>query len=165
MRIFLLWSIGLLLGSITASWAQTTQLNPNEAADLEQVAQFTRALAGGKWDQAKTLMDPAMIMYGPGLADSSDVEQALENWKLINLYFKDIQVDFHQASLRLAEGPMLGTWVMQWGHFQCVARLDSKAVRFPYHLLARLEQGKVNLVRIYFDNLSNFQQQGFRLTR
>lgn len=133
--------------------------NSSTDADIKVVIDYFNALLVGDLATVKSLMAENYKSYGPNTADSSNAKEELlawaENYKIqtnrkiefISLYFKEEPGDF------------LANWVNLSGIYTC--DIDGVNIAIPVQITSLVENGKITKQLINFDNISNYNQQGF----
>jgi hypothetical protein len=168
----LLLAAALVLFSVTKVQAQTAAApmhykdaigdNPTAEADIKTVTDFTNALVGGDIDKAKSFMTDKCVNYGPGPADSASVADFVDHWKGNYKMESDRKVSFVSETFNVKTGNLQGHWVASWGDYTFTS--NGITVKFPYHCAYHLTKGKIDISRIYYDQLYIFQKLGYTLT-
>ena len=136
--------------------------NPNAEADMKVVGDFVNALVSGDLDKVKSLAATTYIGRGPSRLDSANVEKTLANWKENYKTQANRKVTFVTQTFKVLSGNLKGNWVSLWGDYTFTQA--GKTVTFPFQYTASVADGKIMGDRIYYDNLSIFQQFGYKLT-
>lgn len=137
--------------------------NPNAEADMKVIADFSKAIEAGDGDKMKSLLSNKAMMYGPSPVDSSTGEKYVQGF--IEGAFKtstDRKANFLQQTFKVTQGNLAGNWVSQWGDYSFTQ--DGKAIKFPYHTISRIADGKIVSSRVYYDSQYILTQLGFKLT-
>jgi ketosteroid isomerase-like protein len=136
--------------------------NPTADQDNMTVTNFSNWLVGGDVDKAATLLAPNFKAYGPSPSDSGNTEALVKNWKANYTMQTNRKVNFVLQSFRVKSGDFKGNWVAAWGDYTFTS--NGKTVTFPYHCAYHLTNGKIDISRIYYDNLYIVQQLGYKVT-
>ena len=163
--------LALLLGfSLTglSTWAQNTPMttNPNAQRDIQLVSNYVTALTvTGDQEKARGLVNPTYMAYGPGGADSANIEKVLTTYQMSQKFQTNRKIQFSAQSFRITSGDMKGDWVSLWGNYTYTDTHTpaGQTVTFPYQYTAKVDNGKIVSDRLYFDQLSLLTQFGFKL--
>lgn len=171
-QVCLLLAAALVLFSVTKIHAQNAPAsvkykdvigdNPNAEADLKIVTVFTNSLVAGDIDKAKSYMADKCMNYGPGPADSANVADFVDHWKGNYKKQSDRKVSFVAETFNVKTGDLAGHWVAAWGDYTFTS--NAITVKFPYHCAYHIANGKIDISRIYYDQLYIVQKLGFTLT-
>lgn len=137
--------------------------NPNAEADMKVIADFSKAIEAGDGDKMKSLLSEKAMMYGPSPVDSSTGEKYVQSF--IEGAFKtstNRKTNSLQQTFKVTQGNLAGNWVSQWGDYSFTQ--DGKTVKFPFHTISHVVDGKIVSSRIYYDNQYILTQLGFKLT-
>ncbi len=146
----------------TASYKNFVGENPTDDADIKTAGDFVNALIAGNLDKAKSLMADGYIGYGPGSTDSANKQQTLDEWKQNNITQTNRNVSFVPVTYNVKTGDLKGHWVALWGDYSFTQ--NGKDVKFPFHYVAKVNNGKVEGDRIYYDQFSVLKALGYTIT-
>ncbi|HTD41740.1 MAG TPA: hypothetical protein VK671_14020 [Mucilaginibacter sp.] len=168
----LLLAVALFLFSVAKAQDQTAPAtvhykdaigdNPTPEADIKTVTDFTNLLVSGDLDKAKSFMTDKCMNYGPGPADSANVADFADHWKGNYKMESDRKVSFVAETFNVKVGDLQGHWVAAWGDYTFTS--NGITVKFPYHCAYHITKGKIDISRIYYDQLYIFQKLGYTLT-
>ncbi len=171
-QVCLLLAAAFILFSVTKVQAQTEAKpmkykdvigdNPTAEADLKIVTVFTNSLVAGDIDKAKSYMADKCMNYGPGPVDSANVADFADHWKGNYKMQSDRKVSFVAETFNVKTGDLAGHWVAAWGDYTFTS--NGITVKFPYHCAYHITNGKIDISRIYYDQLYIFQKLGYTLT-
>jgi ketosteroid isomerase-like protein len=136
--------------------------NPNADADIKMVGDFLNSLVSGDLIKAKSLLAENFMGYGPSPADSSNVEQTINNWNENYKHQLNRKVDFVTGTLRVLSGTSKGDWVLAWGTYSFTQ--DGKDISFPFQYTAKVADGKIVGDMTYYDNMYILQKLGYKVT-
>jgi ketosteroid isomerase-like protein len=136
--------------------------NPNAEADMKVVSDYVRSLASGDLVKAKTLLTDNYRGYGPSPTDSSTSEQTITGWQQNYKTQSNRKVNFITQTFRVKSGDLKGNWVSMWGDYSFTQ--NGKDVKFPFQYTARVIKGKIDIDRIYYDELYIIQTLGYKIT-
>lgn len=161
-----------LLGAATSAHAQTkaaaplrykdaVETNPTADADIQVVTEYVNTLVGGNAEKAKTRLAGNYKGYGPSAVDSTTTEQLLRRWQQNYATQINRKFTFVAATFRVKSGSLKGNWVSLWGNYAFTQ--NGKNATFPVHYTAHVTNGKIDVDRIYYDNLYVSQALGYKL--
>lgn len=160
----------LFLGLCTFSFAQTKTPsykelvgeNPNAEADIKVMSDYTNALANNKMDVAANQLSEKYVGYGPAATDSINKKEEMASWVIAHLVRTNEKVGFVSMSYRVLQGPYKGDWVAQWGDYSFTE--NGKDITLPFQVTARVSNGKIEMSRVYYDNLAIVTALGYTIT-
>lgn len=144
-------------------YAQQVSDNPTAEADIQTVGTYMNLLVAGNTDKASQLVADTYRGYGPGVADSVNRDQTIAGWQ--QNYKTQLNRKLRlegQTTFRVKTGPLQGNWVASWGQYSFTQ--NGKTIRLPIQYTAHLTKGKIDLDRIYYDNLSVVRALGYKVT-
>jgi hypothetical protein len=136
--------------------------NPTTEADIQTVTDYLNFLVAGNTDKARLLLADTYRGYGPAATDSATREQVMTVWQ--QRYKGQLNRKLRlegQTAFRVKSGRLLGNWVATWGVYTYTQ--GGKTLQAPFQLTAHVTKEKIDLDRIYFDNLSLAQALGYKL--
>jgi hypothetical protein len=136
--------------------------NPTAEADMKVVADFVNMLTSGDLDKAKSLLAEKYKGYGPSPADSTTPEQTITNWQQNYKTQSNRKVSFVTQTFRVLSGNLKGNWVSLWGNYSFTE--NSTNISFPFQYTARVNNGKIESDRIYYDRMYILQTLGYKIT-
>lgn len=136
--------------------------NPTAEADMKVVSDYVRSLTSGDLVKAKTLMADNYRGYGPSPTDSSTSEKTISGWEENYKRQSNRKVGFITQTFRVKTGDLKGNWVSMWGDYGCTQ--NGKDLKFPFQYTARVTKGKIDMDRIYYDQLYILQTLGYKIT-
>lgn len=132
--------------------------NPNADADIKLYLTYINAWAKNDSVTVRQLVSSTYMGYGPSLSDSLSFEQLMEGMRgkprPINVKYDLLH------SFIIKQGPMKGTWVEAWG--TQYTTLAGKSVRFPFHYVSQVANGKILRDIVYFDMKDIDRQKGVK---
>lgn len=137
--------------------------NPTTEADIQTVTDYLNFLIAGNTDKARLLLADTYRGYGPAATDSATRDQEMALWQ--QRYKMQLNRKLRlegQTAFRVKSGRLQGNWVATWGVYTYTQ--GGKTIQAPCQLTAHVTKGKIDLDRVYFDNLSIAQALGYKLT-
>lgn len=128
------------------------------------VEKYIQAVMSGDQKTVSELLAEDFKGYGPNRSDSTNKAQEIANfitnW---NERFKtiDYQPDYSLTNT-VNDGRLMGDWVMSWGTLKATYKNGRAPVTFSIHTVFRLKDGKINLIRNYWNSADIMKQQGFK---
>jgi hypothetical protein len=106
--------------------------------------------------------------YGPSVADSTNKEEAIQNWKYNaeNLYDFILYTHFQNIAVTVKEGGEAepGDWVTSWAYLT----IKYKDGRGPVHVwvnaVYRIENGKIIRSRTFYNEADVLRQLGYQFS-
>ena len=136
--------------------------NPTTEADIQTVTNYINLLMAGDTDKAKLLLTDTYRGYGPAASDSATRDQTMAQWQQHYKTQLNRKVRLEgQTAFRVKSGRLLGNWVATWGVYTFTQ--GGKTLQAPFQLTTHVTKGKIDLDRIYLDNLNLVQALGYKL--
>ena len=145
----------------TPSYKDMVVDNPEPEADLKVIADYVAAIEAGDIEKLSSVMADDIIVMGPTDAEGENKEKAVESWKENFKTQKNINYSYVVQTFRVLSGDLKGDWVSTWGDYTFTA--GDKEITFPAHTINRVEDGKINWSRSYFDNMHIAQKLGYKV--
>lgn len=136
--------------------------NPTADADIKTVSNYTNWIVAGEIDKANSLLAGNFKGYGPGPADSANMEQATKQWQENYKMQSDRKVGFVAQTFYVKSGNLSGKWVSTWGEYTFTE--SGKTITLPYMCSYHITNGKIDMTRIYYDRLAIVTSLGYTLT-
>jgi ketosteroid isomerase-like protein len=132
----------------------------------EVAKRYADAGAKGDTTALEAILADNVMLYGPGLNDSTTKAKDVSFWK--NGWKNDWQsMDYNRAALVAftipADGKFPGDWVSDWGKWT-VKEKNGKTVSFWWNGVFRVKDGKIDLGRTFFNVNDFFEQEGYTVT-
>jgi hypothetical protein len=104
---------------------------------------------------AQGLVNANFMSYGPSVEDSATIEQVVAQWVTNAATRTEQEVGlFVSTGLTVTDGSLTGDWVNMWGTYTANDNKSGLDVTVPWHSVSKIENGKISLVRAWFDNLA-----------
>ena len=146
----------------TPSYKELVAENPNAEADIKIVSDYSNALVNNKMDEAEKQLSEKYMAYGPAANDSINKKDEIAGWKKSHMSRTNEKVSFVSESFRVLQGDLKGNWVSQWGTYNFTE--NGKDISLPYQVTARVANGKIEMSRIYYDNMAVLVALGYTVT-
>ena len=163
----LLTAITLLFafGNINGQEIGVTLEFDNSETAQELVQKYVKALqAGDVATMNAQLADNAMIYGLGGGLDSLNVLQHSEYYKnSTDTYNHVISQDLY-LPVKVTNNWNEGEWVLTWGTNTVTTKKTGKSIPIPYHTVNLVQDGKIIMVRYFYDMLNIMESQGYTIT-
>ena len=138
--------------------------NPTADADIQVVASYLNyIIIAGNTDKAKTLLADTYRGYGPAATDSATRDKTMAQWEQRYKTQFNRKVRYEgQTAFQVKIGRNRGNWVATWGEYTFTDA--GKTLRAPFHYVAHITNGKIDVDRTYVDNLAPTLALGYKLT-
>ncbi len=148
--------------------AQETEVTlefENAATANELVQNYIKALqAGDVGAMNAQLADNAMVYGLGGGLDSLNVAQHTEYFTNSTTTYKhNIPQDFY-LPVKVENNWNEGEWVLAWGTNTITNKKTGKSIPIPFHTANLVQNGKIIMMRYFYDMLNILETQGFTIT-
>ncbi len=158
----------ILLFLIITSHAQTnnsaTVNYPAAEDDLSTAKATVMAYETADWDELRSMLSPDAQIYGLGNNDSLDVDGTITYWSRGR---DDASPELSENGIWLPvsmeQGPAQGNWVLYWGN-NTLTYKNGESISFPFHVAMKIEDGLVNEVHFYYDNMKIIRALGYAIS-
>ena len=158
-------AVVLCIGQITIAqemnFNEVVTQNPTAEEDLKVVADYLDALVNNNLDKAKGLLADDFSGSGPSDGDTETKEEVIENWTQIHKLRTNQNNDYVVNTWRVLSGEYEGDWVSIWGTYSYTE--NDTDIKLPYHLTAKVEDGKIQNSIIYYNSLAVAKKMGYEL--
>ncbi len=158
MRRFLAFSF-LCMSTIACSSKQ----EEIERENIAIIEKYIQAVQSKDTETMSELLADDYIGYGPSYFDSTNKEQAIASWKDVaeNLYDKIEYTRTVNIAEKVTEGPNQGDFVSDWATLK-ITYMDGRGPVFlTINAVYRLEDGKINLSRSFYNEADVMRQLGY----
>jgi len=157
-----------MLGSTLISIAQeaTATLEFKNAEMAEKLAKnYTAALQSGDVDKMNAQLHEKAMIYGLGGGlDSMNVKQHKEYYINSTKQYKHaINGDLY-LPVKVENNWNEGEWLLSWGTNTIVDKASGKEITIPYHTVSMIQDGKIMMMRYFYDTYNIAKIQGYTLT-
>lgn len=125
-----------------------------DSADVyaKVLTDFVATLTAADWEKTRSLAAPTFKSYGPAAADSIGIDSLIAGWKRNHALYSGIKlVGAVPMGFTSTATGTTGNWGFQWGTYSMTYKATGKTITFPYHLTARIENGKIQRLGNYYD--------------
>ena len=156
----------LLLLTPMISKAQDVTLEfPNAAKAMEITQKYTKALQAGDVATMNAQFAPSAKIYGLGGGlDSLTVAQHKEYYTTSTNTYKHTLSGELYLPVKVTNNWNEGEWVLAWGVNTITNKQTGKVVSVPYHTASLVANGKITMMRYWYDMLNILETQGFTIT-
>ena len=158
----------LILGISFSANAQeqkvTLEFKNSEIAE-KLIRTYTEALQKGDLITMNAQLHEKAMIYGLGGGmDSLNVQQHKDYYtNSTNQFTHKITNDLY-LPVKVENNWNEGEWLLSWGTNTITEKKSGKDIAIPYHIVARIENGKIVFLRYFYDMLNIATSQGFTLT-
>lgn len=139
-----------------------------DKANLEIVKKYLNAVETNNVEAMSALLADNYKGFGPSDGDSTNKEQAIQNWKynIENLYESVKYSRFQNIAVTMKEGEEAeaGQWVSNWAY----VTIKYKDGRGPVHVwlnaVYKIEDGKIAHSRTFYNEADVLRQLGYEFT-
>lgn len=140
----------------------------SDSADVNAnvLVDFVKALTAADWEKARSLTAPKFMSYGPATTDSSNIEAVILGWQKNHEGYSDIKMGRTVPAAFTSTAPeTAGDLAFLWGVYSMTFKATGKTITFPYHLSARIENGKIRRLRNYYDKMQFIVPTGGKVVK
>lgn len=142
--------------------------NEQEKINKENIAvieKYIQAVQSKDTEAMTQLLADDYVGFGPSVSDSTNKEQAIANWKDIseNLYDRIEYTRTVNIAARVADGPYPGNYVSDWAALKITYKNGLGPVILHMNAVYRVENGKINLSRSFYNEADVLRQLGYEL--
>lgn len=133
-----------------------------EADNIAVIEQYIHAVQFKDTHTMAKLLADDYIGYGPAVTDSINKEQAITNWQFVveNLYEKIEYTRTVNIAASVYDGPYPGNYVSDWARLKITFKSVPHPVYLNINAVYRVEDGKINLSRTFYDEADVYRQLG-----
>lgn len=156
----------IVLALISLSlFACTSSADKKEKANLAIAQKYMQAVETKNVALMDSLLADNYIGYGPSVADSTNKQQAILNWKdnVENLY-ESIEYTHHQEiATTVKEGRAKGDWVLNWAFLTIKYKDGRGPVNLWINVVYVIENGKIKMSRTFYNEADVLRQLRYNL--
>ncbi|CAN5321386.1 hypothetical protein BH23BAC3_BH23BAC3_34620 [soil metagenome] len=145
--------------------AQTTLEFENAESNLKLITNYVEALQNEDVGTMNEQFSESAMIYGLGGGmDSLDVTQHQEFYENSTSQYSHAISNTVYLPVKVTDssGPE-GEWILAWGVNTITHKQTGKKTEVPYQLTSLVEDGKIVLMRYYYDVLDILQNNGWTL--
>ncbi|HDZ13907.1 MAG TPA: nuclear transport factor 2 family protein [Pricia sp.] len=137
----------------------------NAPSNLELVQNYAKALqAGDVTAMNAQLADNAMVYGLGGGMDSLNVAEHKEYYTNSTTNYNHVVTQDLYLPVKVSNNWNEGEWVLSWGTNTITNKKTGKAIPIPYHTASLVDNGKIVMIRYYYDMLNILQAEGMKFT-
>jgi len=134
--------------------------------NTENIAVIEKYIAAVEAKDVKTMSDllaDNYVGYGPSFSDSTNKQQAIDNWKEVaaNLYDKIEYRRTVNITAKVTDGPHPGDYVSDWASLKITYKDGRGPVFLNMNAVYRVENGKITLSRTFYNEADVLRQLGY----
>ena len=112
----------------------------------------------------KEVFDTSVSNVGPGMKDEVNYDQLVKGMEVMFEKWDSIKLDVISILPQHSDKEGIeGDWVMLWTGVSMYNLEHGKTIEFPYHSVARIENGKIVFEADYFDTWTINKQLGYEM--
>ena len=135
----------------------------NARSDLELVQNYAKALQAGDVSAMNAqLADNAMVYGLGGGLDSLNVAEHTAYYTNSTTNYNHVVTQDLYLPVKVTNNWNQGEWVLSWGTNTITNKKTGKAIPIPYHTASLVDNGKIVMIRYYYDMLNIIQAEGMK---
>lgn len=130
--------------------------------DVAIVEKYIKAVETLDYTTMENLLADDYTGFGPSYNDSTNKEQALENWKFnVEHFYKEIEYRKIQAApVTISSGPNKGNWVSSWAELS-ITYLNNDNIIIWANTVYKVEDGKIVKSLTFYNEADAYRQLGY----
>ena len=135
-------------------------------ANAKLLMDYEQALTTGDYAKVRTLVGPGFKNYGPSASDSVNVDSLVIRWEGTHNAYSGLKiVDASPLAFTSSNPKTKGDWVAIWGRYSATYKATGKTIDFPFHLIGKVENGKLRLTGDYWDKSQFIGPMGNKIVK
>lgn len=127
---------------------------------------YQAALTDGDFAKVRTLLAADFMSYGPSAADSVNVDSLIKQWEGTHNAYSGLKIlDANPMAFTSSNSKTKGDWACIWGRYSATNKATGKTVNFPFHLIGKVENGKLRLTGDYWDKAQFIGPMGNKVVK
>ncbi len=140
----------------------------NAMQDVEVLRNYVSYTAMGDVKKMNSMLADDVMVYGLGSPTDSLTKQQhfdsnAETYKNMSLSVANEIYLAVETDDQAPVGP--GEWAFAWGQVTANDKTTMRSTTVPFHIVARIENGKIHRMYFYYDTLAFASMRGFALTK
>jgi ketosteroid isomerase-like protein len=137
-----------------------------EMENLAVIEKYIKAVEEKDIETMGSLLSDDYVGYGPSFSDSTNKEKAIANWKDVaeNLYEKIEYTRTVNIATKVAGVRHPGNYVSDWASLKITYKDGRGPVFLNMNAVYRIENGKINLSRTFYNEADVLRQLGYSYT-
>jgi ketosteroid isomerase-like protein len=130
---------------------------------IQIIEKYIRAVESKDVEAMAALLHEDYKGYGPSVTDSTNRQQAIENWKYLSSeYYDEIKYeDVENLTHSVKEGPRKGDWISNWALLSLSYKDGRGPVKLYVNAVYRIEDGKIIHSRTFYNEADVLRQLGY----
>jgi hypothetical protein len=121
-------------------------------ANARLLMDYEQALTTGDYAKVRSLVGPGFKNYGPSASDSVTIDSLVSHWEGRHKAYSGLKiVEANPLAFTSSNDKTKGDWVAMWGRYSATYKATGKTINFPFHLIGKVENGKLRLTGDYWD--------------
>jgi ketosteroid isomerase-like protein len=140
----------------------------SDSADVnaELLSDYNEALTAGNYDTLRTLLADNFKSYGPIAADSANADSLIKQWEGTHRDYSNLKIlEANPLSFTSSNDKTKGDWTCIWGRYSATHKGTGKTVNFPFHLIGKVENGKLRFTATYWDKFQFIGPTGNKVVK
>lgn len=135
-------------------------------AHAKLLMDYEQALTSGDYAKVRSLVAPGFKNYGPSASDSVTVDSLVTRWEGTHKNYSGLKIlDATPLAFTSSNDKTKGDWVAVWGRYSATYKATGKTVDFPFHLIGKVENGKLRLTGDYWDKAQFIGPMGNKVVK
>lgn len=167
LKTLMVLAIVLVLMPLTSSAQEPTVTLEFENAPtaMTLIQNYTRALQKGDVNAMNAQLDKNALIIGlGGSADSLNVEQHKAYFTNSMSAYTHITTNDLYLPVKVTNNWNEGEWVLSWGINTFTDKKSGQKIEIPYHTASLVANGKIVMMRYYYDMANIMKNTGWTLT-
>ena len=140
----------------------------NAMQDVEILRNYVNYIAKEDIKNMDAMLADDVMVYG--LASPNDSLTKQQHYAANEEAFKNMDLsigsEIYLAVETDEQAPVgAGEWAFAWGQVTAKDKTTKRATTVPYHMVARIDNGKISRLFFYYDTLAFASVQGYALTK
>lgn len=157
----------LLMGAsflVSAQESEVTLEFENSETASQLVQNYLQALQEGNIEKMNQQLHANAMIYGLGGGlDSLNVSQHKDYYSSSTANYNHKISDDLYLPVKVKNNWNEGEWLLSWGTNTLTDKANGKSFEVPYHTASLIKDGKIVMIRYYYDSLNIRMQQGYTL--
>lgn len=137
----------------------------NAVTSQELVQNYVKALQAGDVETMNAQLANNAMIYGLGGGlDSLNVSQHKAYYKNSTDTYNHLVTQDLYLPVKVSNNWNEGEWVLAWGTNTVTVKKTGKSIAIPYHTVNLVQDGKIIVMRYFYDMLNIIESQGYTIT-
>jgi len=142
-----------------------SNMSNNDESNKKLIENYIQAVENLDYDSMTEYLDDNYQGLGPSYDDSTNKEDAVENWKynVENLYESIKYKDSRTIAITESEGVNKGEWVLNWAELEIKYKNSETPIVIYANTVYLIENGKIVKSHTFYNEADVLEQMGFVL--